>query len=238
MIYIISDIHGLYDRYLQMLKKINFSAEDKLYILGDVIDRGNKSIEILFDIMERDNVELFLGNHEHMMLTYLNGTDTRTWFYDANGGRHTYEQFMELDENDRNRIVDYLYDTTVLRNLEINNHKYILSHTSALLGCDDIYTKDHKDNLMAIQDIVWNQYPYDIEGLAVEESIDETIILISGHIISRRLHDSDDIYVKDFGNGYIWMDIDCGCAMGENYGQLSCIAIDHDGEIVAIEYAK
>ena len=51
MIYIMSDIHGLYDRYKAMLEKINFNDEDKLYILGDVIDRGDKSFDILFDIM-------------------------------------------------------------------------------------------------------------------------------------------------------------------------------------------
>ena len=69
MIYIMSDIHGLYSRYTAMLKKIDLQDEDKLYVLGDVIDRGPQSFEILEDIMNRKNTEMFLGNHEHMMLT-------------------------------------------------------------------------------------------------------------------------------------------------------------------------
>ena len=40
MRYIIADIHGCYNEYINLLKKINFSDNDILYILGDVVDRG------------------------------------------------------------------------------------------------------------------------------------------------------------------------------------------------------
>lgn len=226
-----SDIHGLYDRYLKVLDTINFSDEDYLYILGDVIDRGPQSFEILFDIMDRKNVELFLGNHEHMMLTYIKGLDYRTWFYDANGGRRTYHDFINLSDDDQNKIIDYLWTTTLYKELNINNHKYILSHTSALLSNVDLFTKDFRENIMEVQDFVWNEYPYDIDGLAYEDKIDEEITLISGHIITRRLHESDEIYIRDFNNGYKWIDIDCGCAIGQNLGYLACLAINDAGEI-------
>ena len=41
MIYVISDIHGCYDEFQQMLKKINFNPEkDELIIDGDIIDNN------------------------------------------------------------------------------------------------------------------------------------------------------------------------------------------------------
>ena len=40
MIYVMSDIHGCYEKYRQMLDLIRFCEEDTLYILGDVVDRG------------------------------------------------------------------------------------------------------------------------------------------------------------------------------------------------------
>ena len=55
MKYVMSDIHGRYDKYADMLELIHFSEEDELYILGDVIDRGPDGIKILMDIMERSN---------------------------------------------------------------------------------------------------------------------------------------------------------------------------------------
>ena len=137
-----SDIHGQYKRYKAMMEKIELKSEDKLYILGDVIDRGPQSLEILFDIMDRDNVELFLGNHEHMMLTYLNGTDTISWFYAQNGGRITYEKYLLLSREDQKKIVNYLSQkTTVVRYLNINDHHYTLSHTSAPTDGNDLYPR-------------------------------------------------------------------------------------------------
>ena len=40
MIYVMSDLHGCFDKYLLMLEKIKLSEKDTLYILGDVVDRG------------------------------------------------------------------------------------------------------------------------------------------------------------------------------------------------------
>lgn len=41
MIYAVSDIHGCYEKYVQLLEIIRFSEGDTLYVLGDVVDRGS-----------------------------------------------------------------------------------------------------------------------------------------------------------------------------------------------------
>lgn len=69
--YVMSDIHGEADRFHAMLEKIQFTADDTLYILGDVIDRGPEGISLLLEIMEMPNVVMLLGNHEYMMLQYM-----------------------------------------------------------------------------------------------------------------------------------------------------------------------
>lgn len=51
MTYVMSDIHGEYKKYLQMLELIRFSDEDELFVLGDVVD-GSIGIPPL-DILER-----------------------------------------------------------------------------------------------------------------------------------------------------------------------------------------
>ncbi|MBR0419547.1 MAG: fructose-bisphosphatase class III [Erysipelotrichaceae bacterium] len=239
MIYIMSDIHGQYKRYKAMMEKIELKSEDKLYILGDVIDRGPQSLEILSDIMDRENVELFLGNHEHMMLTYLNGTDTISWFYAQNGGRITYEKYLLLSREDQKKIVNYLSQkTTVVRYLNINDHHYTLSHTSAPTDGNDLFTRDF-DDLMDIQDIVWNVGYDSTNYIVYKEETDIPVTFISGHIISRRFTlSNDDVFIQKYPNGYTWMDIDCGCAMGENFGQLSCLKIDDTGEIIDIMYVS
>ena len=64
MVYVMSDIHGCYDKYRKMLEKISLSDKDTLYILGDVVDRGPHGMKVLLDIAKRENVVLFRGNHD------------------------------------------------------------------------------------------------------------------------------------------------------------------------------
>lgn len=44
MHYFVSDIHGEYELFLHLLDKIGFSGGDTVYILGDLIDKGERSV--------------------------------------------------------------------------------------------------------------------------------------------------------------------------------------------------
>lgn len=67
-----SDIHGMYDKYIEMMDLIDLKETDTLYILGDIIDRGVNSMKILQDMMKRSNVFGIFGNHELMMADCFN----------------------------------------------------------------------------------------------------------------------------------------------------------------------
>ncbi len=47
MVYFVSDIHGEYALFRALLKTIGFSAADELYICGDMIDKGPRSVALL-----------------------------------------------------------------------------------------------------------------------------------------------------------------------------------------------
>ena len=61
MIYAVSDIHGCYSQYKEVLEKIRFSDEDTLYVLGDVLDRGPDGFQVLADMAGRYNVIPLIG---------------------------------------------------------------------------------------------------------------------------------------------------------------------------------
>lgn len=42
--YSVSDIHGHYDLFCRLADKIKFSFLDRLFVLGDIIDKGDSSI--------------------------------------------------------------------------------------------------------------------------------------------------------------------------------------------------
>lgn len=71
MIYAISDIHGCYEKCKMILKTVRFCKNDTLYVLGDVIDRGDGGIKILLDMITGENVKFIIGNHEHAVLRML-----------------------------------------------------------------------------------------------------------------------------------------------------------------------
>lgn len=71
MTYVMSDLHGAFDKYITMLEKIDFGADDELYVIGDVVDRGEQPMDILFDMMNRANVYPLMGNHDLIALNLL-----------------------------------------------------------------------------------------------------------------------------------------------------------------------
>lgn len=86
--YVMSDIHGQFDALMRMLEQIGFTEDDELYILGDVVDRGSKSIECIKWIMEQDNVLTLLGNHELMLYDgYINNREA--WYQSLTEIRET-----------------------------------------------------------------------------------------------------------------------------------------------------
>lgn len=60
-----SDIHGCFNEFQEMLEKITFSDADQLIIAGDYIDRGTQNVQMLRWIDNApDNVMLLKGNHD------------------------------------------------------------------------------------------------------------------------------------------------------------------------------
>ena len=68
--YVISDLHSHFNVFEKFLKDIN--PEDKVYFLGDAIDKGPDGLKVLEYIMKNNNqIQMVIGNHELMMYDYL-----------------------------------------------------------------------------------------------------------------------------------------------------------------------
>ena len=82
MNYCISDIHGYYSLFCRLLDKIRFSDKDKLYVLGDIIDKGPDSIRLAKLLFSMPNVYCIAGNHEYDFLKYYRALMKQTEDYD------------------------------------------------------------------------------------------------------------------------------------------------------------
>lgn len=71
--YLIGDIQGCYDSLQCLLEKINFEpAADRLWLCGDLVNRGDQSLKVLRLIKGvEQSVSVILGNHDlHLLATY------------------------------------------------------------------------------------------------------------------------------------------------------------------------
>lgn len=133
--YVISDIHGMYNKFTELLNKIKLKDTDTLYILGDVLDRGPDPIKTLLKIMSMSNVICMLGNHEDMALDCLKFLTTEiteqslsevseemlenlvTWQY--NGSKTTIDGFRALDRAKQQEVIDFIEDMPEIEEISV-----------------------------------------------------------------------------------------------------------------------
>ncbi len=91
VVVVIPDIHGNLDALESVLAQ---AGDNKLVFLGDYIDRGERSAEVLRRVRaltERGHTAL-MGNHEEMLLDYVHGGG-KYWLTSHIGGQMTVQSF-------------------------------------------------------------------------------------------------------------------------------------------------
>ena len=215
MIYVTSDLHGYpLEKFLILLNKAGFGSSDRLFVLGDVIDRGEDGIKLLKWIISQPNVELILGNHEIMMfenksvieeISEGSGRRMRAhrfsafsdWMY--NGGDVTFNTLKIMRPSEIKHIFRYLENCPLYISFGLNGQKFILTHS----GFGN-FSPEKKLEEYTAYDLVW----YRPE---LNEKFYKDAITVFGH--------TPTLY---YGNRYqgkairtdTWIDIDTGAAMG------------------------
>lgn len=225
--YVMSDLHGCYDAYMQMLEKIHFSDEDMLYVVGDVVDRGPHPMKILLDLMKRDNVVCLAGNHEQMALeclTFLlkeiteenvdefaSNTEVveKLINWQQNGSRTTTDEFHKLDARTRKAVVDFIADFDMYEEVHVGDQVYILVHAG--LGS---FAPDKEMWEYELHELVWERPDYETPYFPDK-------YVITGH--------TPTVFIEANPRpGYIFrknnhIAIDCGAGFG---GRLGCICLE------------
>lgn len=76
-IFAMSDVHGYYEEFIEALNKIDLSDTDnRLILLGDYIDNGSQSFQVISKIIELEKefpeqIISLLGNHDEWLYDWL-----------------------------------------------------------------------------------------------------------------------------------------------------------------------
>ncbi len=100
--YLIGDIQGCYDSLQRLLEKIAFDqASDKLWLCGDLVNRGGQSLQVLRLLMSLEQtVSVSLGNHDLHLLAYNERY--------PDGGSGNVEFDAVFSAPDRDSLMDWL----------------------------------------------------------------------------------------------------------------------------------
>lgn len=180
--WVTSDLHGNYELWSKI--KNFLKEEDKLFFLGDAIDRGNRGFEILKEMLEDKRIIFLRGNHEQMMYDALidNGhmaftKDFTHWLKE--GGDTTYNNINCLDWKYKEKLELILsiqnLPFQVKYRSKINGMTFILSHAG--YTPNDIFfsssVQKRQDLLLWGREHIVEQWPH-IKEL-------KTTIMIHGH---------------------------------------------------------
>ena len=220
MIYAASDLHGCsVDSFLELLEQAGFSEKDFLYILGDVVDRGEHGAELLSWITQQSNVQLLLGNHEDMLLNcaFLFDEVTeenleeltqdqlfwlRNWM--RNGAAPTIAGFRKLLAEDPELvegILEYLREAPLYACLEVGGMEYVLVHS----GIGNFRLRKRLKSYSR-HDLLWERPTPDVRYYP-----DKTVIF--GHTPTAFY--GEEYRGREFRTD-TWICIDAGAAMGES----------------------
>ena len=213
MIYVTSDLHGWpLARFQGLLKQADFGADDFLFVLGDVIDRGEDGVELLTYLMEQPNMQLILGNHEAMLLacSFLFEEVTEEslerltadrlgalsdWM--QNGAEPTLKALRALPRDRMRELLSYLREAPLYDAVSLPGGDWLLVHSG--LGH---YAPGKRMREYTPDELLWHRP-------APEERYRKDLTVVLGHTPTQFYGCPGRAYVTD-----TWTDIDTGAGQG------------------------
>lgn len=211
MNYIISDIHNNNEKFNKLLKVINFSESDHLYILGDLFDRSHSDADpvgVYFTVLKLgQQCSVVQGNHDAWLADYILD------YYDESERKrkkkepYLYNSFELMSQRltpvDMQNIAKYILSWPLQIELDIEGTKYLLAHAQTSLPTE---AKPQEYYLMGTAD----SDTFLATGI-------EGYVSICGH--------------DNIGDGHIWKNdlnnvymCDCGCGFAS--GRLGCLCLE------------
>lgn len=103
-----------------MLRKIKFTSEDKLYILGDIFSIGPDPLGLYREILKYDNIIPVRGNNDDLLARSIRKNDDESTIYRVIRKRLTKTDLLKLAE--------WIEKIDLQKEIEVDGEKYLLAH--------------------------------------------------------------------------------------------------------------
>ena len=202
---VIGDVHGHYDTLITLLDAVSPKSEDEIYFLGDLIDRGPKSAQVV-DFVMRNKYRCLRGNHEEMLLDVVGTGEVsvelyQSWLY--SGGHATVDSY---DSKIPQEHIDWLKELPLYYDLG----DYWLVHA----GVDPTIPLEKQSS----EQFCWIRE--DFHGS--DRPVFKNKLIITGHTITFTL---PGVKPGQIAAGKGWLDIETG-AYHHNSGWMTALDLD------------
>ena len=216
-IYVTSDAHGHLRALDRALNLAQPGADDTVYVLGDMVDRGPDPLGVVRLVRSLPKATVLMGNHERMMLDALLGddqADAESW--DINGGWSTSEQLARLAQEELIDVLDWVKQLPLFAIDEIPERALIFTHAgidaaaaratfaswdmapTEAYGAARASLGDLRDMMKAqtANDLLWIRSPFWAENTGLVGTTGQGPVVVCGHTPSVSLCH----YAVDAGN--------------------------------------
>lgn len=188
---VIGDVHGHYEGLMRLLAAIAPAADDQLYFLGDLIDRGPASAKVV-EFVKDGGHHCLLGNHEQLMIdSFPNSTiyapALQAWLY--SGGRATVASYGE--EGIPVPHLDWM--KTLPRYMDLGDVWLVHAGVNPRLPL----------SRQSMQEFCWIRDEFH----SIEKPYFPNKLIITGHTITFTL---PEVSPGELASGPGWLDIDTG----------------------------
>lgn len=139
-IFAIGDIHGCARTFETLLiNQLQIQKSDSIYCIGDYIDRGKKSKEVIDLILQLNwdgyHINTLRGNHEQMMLDAISD-EAALDIWMKNGGKVTMQSFGIDSLNDLPDKYEFFFNRT---EFYFKTEEYIFVHAGLNFDFENIF---------------------------------------------------------------------------------------------------
>ncbi|WP_339241788.1 metallophosphoesterase family protein [Paenibacillus sp. FSL R5-0517] len=209
----VSDIHGCIDPINQLLHDINYNSKyDQLILLGDYVDRGPNSKEVVKEVIQlvKEHHAIALrGNHDQRFVDFIiEGSSLIKAKFIEHGGLQTLQSYCNIEGAISDEMLELARETI---KMDYGHHINFLSELP-LYHEDETHIYVHAG--LNPDYIEWRNQPEHDFMYIKDKFIDHTFTnlhqkIIFGHTRTIDIHETSDVW---FGEDKIG--IDGGCAYG------------------------
>lgn len=157
MVAVIGDIHGCYFTLVELYRKIRDKYPDiKIYTVGDLVDRGNHSYEVVKFVME-EKINFIPGNHDYMFYHFFKEPQSvfaRSWAFNGN------ETTLESYEDHESSVFDHI-EFIKQAPLHFDTEDCFITHAGISYQYQSFLPTNFHENLALLEKFIYGDYKND-----------------------------------------------------------------------------